>query len=75
MSYGKVSPFIYSLQVTLLGLNSLLGIIFFLDYFPMGMTFILGYSSIIQWYSFDFLEYSSIIKVVQEGIPPAATKH
>jgi hypothetical protein len=52
-----------------------LEIIFSLYYFPVGPTSLLGYSSIVQWSSFDFLEYSSLRKVVQEGIPPAATKH
>jgi hypothetical protein len=75
VSNGKASPFIYSLQVTLLGPTSLPGILFFLYYFPVGPTSLLGYSSTVQWSSFDFLESSSLRKVVQEGIPPAATKH
>jgi hypothetical protein len=75
MSNAKVSPFIYSLQVTLLGPTSLLGILFFLYYFPMGPTSLLGYSSIVQWSSFDFLESSSLRKNFQEGIPHAAAKH
>jgi hypothetical protein len=49
-------------------------ILFSLYYFPVGST-LLGYSSTVHWSSFDFLESSSLRKVVQEGIPPAATKH
>jgi hypothetical protein len=41
----------------------------------MGPTSLLGYSSTVQWSSFDFLEYYSLRKFVQEGIPLIATKH
>jgi hypothetical protein len=41
----------------------------------VGPTSLLGYSITIQWSSFDLLESSSLRNVVQERIPPAATKH
>jgi hypothetical protein len=44
-------------------------------FFSCGPTSLPGCSSTVQWSSFDFLESSSSLrKVVQEGIPPAATK-
>jgi hypothetical protein len=43
--------------------------------FSCGLNSLPRCSSTLEWSSFDFLEYSSSLrKVVQEGIPPTATK-
>jgi hypothetical protein len=74
--WSKVQPVgAWIFQIFIHNMTSLLGNYISTLLFSCGSTSLPGCSSTVQRSSFDFFESSSPRKVVQKGIPLAATKH